>query len=135
MPPVRRRLLNLLAGLSLLLCVAVEGMWVQSEFRPALWAWPLNPRWQFYSAAGELEVTHAVPPRAGLVPVVAHFETWPIPYWFLSVVAAAIASPLLIVWTVRRRRKVRAERGLCPSCGYDLRATLGWCPECGATPH
>ena len=31
---------------------------------------------------------------------------------------------------VDRRRK----DGLCPECGYDLRATPGRCPECGAVP-
>jgi hypothetical protein len=26
----------------------------------------------------------------------------------------------------------RKAQGLCPDCGYDLRATRGQCPECGA---
>lgn len=32
------------------------------------------------------------------------------------------------------RRKRRSQRGLCPSCGYDVFGNLsGVCPECGGT--
>ncbi|HEX4795422.1 MAG TPA: hypothetical protein VH370_16620 [Humisphaera sp.] len=57
----------------------------------------------------------------------------------------AIAFVLLIVAALyftasgarRLRREMRArrwrKRGLCPSCGYDLRASTGLCPECGSS--
>jgi hypothetical protein len=56
-----------------------------------------------------------------------------VPAW-LPVAILGIAP---LVW-VRRLggRRSRSRRGLCPSCGYDLRATPERCPECGklATP-
>jgi hypothetical protein len=51
-----------------------------------------------------------------------------IPYWTLVVVS----SVLPVVWFRRNmRRRSRRRGGLCPSCGYDLRATPDRCPECG----
>ena len=51
-----------------------------------------------------------------------------VPVWAIVLVSGAAAA---LSW--RRTRQVRrAQRmGLCPSCGYDLRATPGRCPECG----
>jgi hypothetical protein len=60
--------------------------------------------------------------------VMAH-QTWAVPRWL---VLFSLTLPLL-AWgmnPIRRRR--RRRRGLCPACGYDLRATPGRCPECGS---
>jgi hypothetical protein len=52
------------------------------------------------------------------------------PYWSLAV-AFALAPLWRAVRAVRRWRALR-RLGLCPRCGYDLRATPDRCPECGA---
>ena len=56
-----------------------------------------------------------------------------IPLWlFAAPMAAATflaARPLIVQW-----RRDRRGHGLCPSCGYDLRATPQRCPECGLVP-
>jgi hypothetical protein len=54
-------------------------------------------------------------------------EVW-VPHWFL----AGLTAPSPLVWLYSRMRSCRRSRsGLCPSCGYDLRASPGRCPECG----
>ena len=40
-------------------------------------------------------------------------------------------TPALVIIKRARRRRLRLKKGLCPDCGYDLRASEGRCPECG----
>jgi hypothetical protein len=76
--------------------------------------------------------TRALPPRSDPRWWRDDYRAWVVPHGFLAALTAAL--PLL--WLVRRRpwrrRERRRGKGLCPSCGYDVRATPERCPECGA---
>jgi hypothetical protein len=58
-----------------------------------------------------------------------------VPLWLPLLFAAAL--PLWVAGRTFTRRR-RRDAGLCPACGYDLRASPSRCPECGRvqeTPH
>lgn len=62
--------------------------------------------------------------------------TYRVPYTVVSLPHAALLGAFLVLPAVYGyrvgRRRIRYHRGLCSSCGYDLRASTGLCPECGA---
>ncbi len=179
-PPVRRRLSNLAAAVSLLLGVASAAVplcsrsttvwldtWAGAEARVHLWM--EGGRW-FTS----VEVLRDANPQHSLgeewPQTLARLRTWPTAgrgdgplsepdvrvgrfgYWhFLMHTEGGIAevwdvgvpwwsaTVILSIWPavwVRRRWLTRLRRvaGLCPACGYDLRATPDRCPECGTVP-
>jgi hypothetical protein len=51
-------------------------------------------------------------------------------HWLL-VALLALAPAARAARRLRDRHRRRRQLGLCPSCGYDLRATPDRCPECG----
>jgi len=55
-----------------------------------------------------------------------------ISYWWLW--AGSAALPLVVIAGWCRRHRGDRHKGLCPACGYDLRATPDRCPECGTLP-
>ena len=50
------------------------------------------------------------------------------PHWAMAI-AFAVLPAVLLARKLRSRSRLTA--GLCPVCGYDLRATPDRCPECG----
>ena len=171
---MKRRLLDFLTSLSLLMCVGACVLWVRSysrqdnlQLRPRaggglvlhlFWAkgsvactrtygqvngvMPADRRVQFLAGDGRFPPTdlYAYWQRRGAVfhgggfavsrsaPEYGALGGVLAPLWLPA--AAFAMSP--IAWLILRLRRWRRQRaGLCPQCGYDLRATPGRCPECG----
>jgi hypothetical protein len=89
-------------------------------------------RW-YLSGGGDLPNQQ----RAGLTGSVNyHFfpkrKLW-VPYRIMATVFGLLPAVGIFV-RYRRQRGLARERGICPRCGYDLRATPERCPECGSVP-
>jgi hypothetical protein len=147
-PSVKRRLLNALAGLSLILALATGGLWGrsysvadyvlgqlggQNEYgvrsdsgrfilhwaqRDIGWQWDSAPAHDYGFDWFEYGRTRGLGRMDYIV----------FPHWSLMI--ACTILPTLRGWQLLRARK-RPSENLCPQCGYDLRATPQRCPECG----
>ncbi len=49
--------------------------------------------------------------------------------------SVACGGSAVCLWLHLRRFREPPQPGLCPICGYDLRASPGRCPECGTPPQ
>ena len=54
-----------------------------------------------------------------------------VPHWAVILLLTFLAAWRL---SAHLRRARDARQGLCPTCGYDLRASPDRCPECGTIP-
>jgi hypothetical protein len=188
---VRRLAFNVIAGASLLLCIATALLWVRSYFAgdklTCTWALPAEARRVFlpaftnkgmlyltrydFSFSGTLphgffgdttadfdwESFQPFPASGGIAgyfagfhatdesrtkpltdpPGVRQTERWrtlTMPLWAPMIAFGVLPGVVLVRYRKRRRRTSRMTRGLCPNCGYDLRATPEVCPECGPVP-
>jgi hypothetical protein len=59
---------------------------------------------------------------------ITNIRAYFLPLWFCLVVFSIL--PVIQIHRVTRRVR-RRRRGLCPKCGYDMRASPEKCPECG----
>lgn len=55
------------------------------------------------------------------------------PMWAWMLLWAFLPAICGTLYKRRRSVEKRKRKGLCPSCGYDLRPTPDRCPECGIT--
>jgi hypothetical protein len=156
---VKRRLFTVLAVLSLILCLATAVLWVRSyRVGDSLFVCRSGKFTEFASAGGylHLQVGSTSYPdqsvwRTGppyyliLQPIVTGRSWWgfayitgtsngvPQPWWLFMAPHWSLALLFTIApltWLIRRLRRA-TPAGLCPTCGYDLRATPDRCPECG----
>jgi hypothetical protein len=54
-----------------------------------------------------------------------------VPLWAIALLSAVAPALWLARAHLRSRQTRRRQAGLCPGCGYDLRASPERCPECG----
>jgi hypothetical protein len=118
-----RILLNAGAVVSLGLFLASVAAWIDSALRPE---W--SPR-----SFGSYSTVRFTLNRVALYAHIGPYNTgggmtWHAPYWKLLLITGWAPAAWL---RHRHRRRQNARRGLCPVCGYDLRATPDRCPECG----
>jgi len=131
----RRWLLNGLAAMSLLLLVIALILWPLSYTshwaRSVEWDGPRGPNGGILNG---VQYGLGVGSADGVFVVSRRFvsDDWEIPYWKLVVLLSVL--PARFYWNRPSVRSRRMSRGLCPVCGYDLRATPDRCPEYGTIP-
>jgi hypothetical protein len=91
-----------------------------------------SPEPRRYAALGFEWIPRSAGKLKSSDPIDTVFQSLTLPLYFPTLLFALLPAHYLLF--VRRRRRRIAKRlalGLCPSCGYDMRATSQRCPECG----
>jgi hypothetical protein len=83
----------------------------------------------FSKAWGYTSTTKTIAPGKNVLLGGETIHIYAVPDWTLIL---GCIMAIVITRIPGRRARLRASRGLCRHCGYDLRATPQRCPECGA---
>jgi hypothetical protein len=124
--------------LSLLLCVVSLVLWARSYGSWWVESFFTRDKWQtlvVFSDPGVMKISRfAAPDRPRDALPRREFTHYEIEYRWVCAATAPLPCFWFVTFMRRRREVLRRERGHCPRCGYDLRATPDRCPECGAAP-
>jgi hypothetical protein len=146
---------NVLAGMSLALCMGAVVFWARSYRTIPLQSradeitfTSTDPRYWIISHPGravlcrqtgsnwngrELAGFGLLGVKFGGVRGVDGSLLWTleIPYWLIVASMFLLPCAAIIAWRRERKVRLRHRVGQCGRCGYDLRATPERCPECG----
>ena len=162
---MHRRLFTILAAVSLLLCIAVVVLWVRSYWVADILLRGYSTRGVgVVTTSGDFGIEYVISkngrsfgfpngylrrpptpvqgyttPKWSMMGFQYYYDASSavthrmvrIPLWSIAGAAASLSTILMVL----RRRYPLHQSGLCPSCGYDLRATPERCPECGHVPR
>jgi hypothetical protein len=135
MPLRPARILLLAAAIALLLCLATLARWSVSD--------PGGETWHF---TFDTRSTTSLPTQNNIDLIFSrglsfnlftnHWTRWNIrqvtvPFWIVAVLTGLSAA----LFALLSQRATANTKGLCQTCGYDLRATPDRCPECGTIPQ
>jgi hypothetical protein len=139
-----RRRFTIISALSLLLCLSMAALWVRSGWRED-WVLMRTGRWRIDVGSDRGTVGAVWRTSSESKPPVTyqarrHAAEWRLsgfnaeadgqggliafPHWLACLLLAAPAMLAL-------RKRSTVPTHICPTCGYDLRATRDRCPECG----
>ena len=157
---VGRWLVNALAGVSLLLCIALVALWVRSywhgdtllkysgpnayaissgrggicyEHTTMQWLFS-NTRWRWLSDSRPLDPRKLTKHwwHGFGYRSIAIDKGWDRTYVAPDWALVAFSGLLPVICALGLRKGRRADERMCPSCAYDLTGnTSGVCPECG----
>jgi hypothetical protein len=148
---MKRRLFNVLAAASLVLASAAVALFIWNRIaggHGSVGAVMNGTRYFVVVSGGDLQLSFSPYPVGPPKQIFVH--SWPygvildggtmggrrfanfiLPLWIL-----AFGFAPLPIWRAARwsRARLWGQRlaGVCPTCGYDLRATPERCPECGS---
>jgi len=134
---VWRRLLHAIGLFSTLFLAACLFSWIASyqDYHSAVFY--TRDKWEYLVSSYRGKLTlGSMPSHDRSFDAPLDREVWwiEVRYSWLSCALVLAPGAWFYLLSRARARAKRVSKGLCPACGYDMRATPEKCPECGTEP-